>query len=396
MPRTKATGRSANGNGSIRKITTTRNGKQYTYWQARYTEGFDPGTGKQIQRSITGKTQKEVAQKLKQATLDIDLGVYQTPDKMTVGEWLDVWTTAYMGDKKYLTVKNYKSMVNIHIKPSLGAIQLRNLTPPMIQKFYNDLLTHGQRVRKRDENGKIVKRNGKVVYEQVPMAAKTVRNIHGILTKALHTAVNMDYLRANPADRVTLPRVEKAKIKPLTDEQVGKFLKNCDEDDYGLLMKVILFTGVRESEAIGLTWDCVDFDHNTIFVNKQLQKTKRVGGQYVLVPTKNSRSRTVTVAPSVMAVLKKQRARQAEMRLLAGPEWDNPWNLVFTNEVGGHLTHRAVYDQFKDVVRSIRMGSERFHDMRHPYVKHTTKKYYLQKQKSQATIFDNLGFLFSS
>ena len=46
------------------KITTTKNGKTYTYWQARYTEGFDPGTGKQIQRSITGKTQKEVAQKL--------------------------------------------------------------------------------------------------------------------------------------------------------------------------------------------------------------------------------------------------------------------------------------------------------------------------------------------
>ena len=60
MPRTK-TGKGAGGAGSIRKITTTRNGKTYTYWQGRYTEGFDPGTGKQIQRSITGKTQKEVA-----------------------------------------------------------------------------------------------------------------------------------------------------------------------------------------------------------------------------------------------------------------------------------------------------------------------------------------------
>ena len=67
MPRTK-TGKGAGGAGSIRKITTTRNGKTYTYWQGRYTEGFDPGTGKQIQRSITGKTQKEVAQKLRQIT----------------------------------------------------------------------------------------------------------------------------------------------------------------------------------------------------------------------------------------------------------------------------------------------------------------------------------------
>ena len=67
MPRTK-TGKGAGGAGSIRKITTTRNGKTYTYWQGRYTEGFDPGTGKQIQRSIAGKTQKEVAQKLRQIT----------------------------------------------------------------------------------------------------------------------------------------------------------------------------------------------------------------------------------------------------------------------------------------------------------------------------------------
>ena len=56
--------RSASGSGTIRKKTITRGGKAYTYWEARYTEGYDPGTGKQIQRSITGKTQKEVADML--------------------------------------------------------------------------------------------------------------------------------------------------------------------------------------------------------------------------------------------------------------------------------------------------------------------------------------------
>lgn len=82
MPRTK-TGKGAGGAGSIRKITTTKNGKTYTYWQGRYTEGFDPGTGKQIQRSITGKTQKEVAQKLRQITASLDDGTYKAPCKLT-------------------------------------------------------------------------------------------------------------------------------------------------------------------------------------------------------------------------------------------------------------------------------------------------------------------------
>ena len=63
--------KSAAGSGTIRKKTVTKNGKQYTYWEARYSVGRDPGTGKQIQRSITGKTQKEVSQKLKAATTSI-------------------------------------------------------------------------------------------------------------------------------------------------------------------------------------------------------------------------------------------------------------------------------------------------------------------------------------
>lgn len=62
--------------GNIRKVTRTVNGKSYTYFEARYTEGFHPGTGKQIQRSISGKTQKEVAQKLKVALATLDEGTY--------------------------------------------------------------------------------------------------------------------------------------------------------------------------------------------------------------------------------------------------------------------------------------------------------------------------------
>ena len=75
--------RNAAGNGTIRKKTVKRNGKDYVFWEARYTVGTDPGTGKQIQRSISGKTQKEVAQKLKAATVALDTGTYIAPSKMT-------------------------------------------------------------------------------------------------------------------------------------------------------------------------------------------------------------------------------------------------------------------------------------------------------------------------
>ena len=84
MPR--STKKSASGAGTIRKRTITKGGKPYTYWEARFTVGFDPQTGKQIQRSISGKTQKEVAQKLREVTAELDQGSYQEPTKMTLGE----------------------------------------------------------------------------------------------------------------------------------------------------------------------------------------------------------------------------------------------------------------------------------------------------------------------
>ena len=100
--------RTANGAGTIRKKTFVSNGKEYAYWEARFTSGFDPGTGKQIQRTINGKTKKEVAERLREATANIDKGTYLDPCKMTLGEWLDIWVKEYLVGVKESTAYTYK------------------------------------------------------------------------------------------------------------------------------------------------------------------------------------------------------------------------------------------------------------------------------------------------
>ena len=70
--------KNASGGGSIRKKTVKRNGTAYTYWEARYTAGTDPGTGKQIQKSITGKTQKEFGKNIKRTRNAIQTYEYGT------------------------------------------------------------------------------------------------------------------------------------------------------------------------------------------------------------------------------------------------------------------------------------------------------------------------------
>ena len=87
----------AKGGGTIRQRPDGR-------WEARYTLGIDPGTGKQIQKSVYGKTQKEVRQKLTAITAEIDSGTYIPQDKTTLEQWLNIWLGEYMGDKKYGTI----------------------------------------------------------------------------------------------------------------------------------------------------------------------------------------------------------------------------------------------------------------------------------------------------
>jgi len=117
--------RGAWGNGSIRQRSDGR-------WEARYVVGRDPGSGRQIRKSVYADTQKEVRQLLNAAVKSVDEGTYFEPSKMTVGQWLDIWLEEYTGDKKYLTVKHYKAQCKTHIRPALGAVKLEKLTAPQI------------------------------------------------------------------------------------------------------------------------------------------------------------------------------------------------------------------------------------------------------------------------
>ena len=333
--------KSAAGTGTIRKKTVIRNGKEYTFWEARYTAGYDPGTGKQIQRSISGKTQKEVAKKLKEATAAIDAGTYTAPNKMTVGEWLNIWSAEYLGSVKPLTVSSYKTTIKTHLQPGLGAIKLEHLNAHTVQNFYNALTEKG-------------------------LSPKTVKNAHGILHKALQQAVANGYARFNPTDACILPRIIKKEIKPLEEDQITAFLRAIKDHKYEDLFIVTLFTGMREGEALGLTWDCVDLSTGTILVNKQLQLIRGTKGEYQLMPTKNSKGRSITLAPFVVSVLKRVKLRQLENRLRYGECWEDT-GYVFTNDLGQHLKHVTVYKSFKQVMDEIGTPSTRFHDLRHSY-----------------------------
>lgn len=291
----------AKGGGTIRKKTVIRSGKEYVYWEARITTGRDPGTGKQIQRSFTGKTQKEVREKMQAAVVEVNQGTYTAPQKMTVGQWLDIWQRDYLRGLKPATALYYQGSVRTRIKPALGAIRLDQLRPHDVQGFINGM---------------------------VDLAPSTVRRHHQVLHIALQKAVDLDYIPRNPAARCELPRMEQKEVHPFSDEQAVALLAAAKGSDVEYLLTVALFTGLRMSELLGLTWDCVDFDNGSINVNKQLCRAAyRIDGPFQ--SPKSGKPRTITPAPAVFTALKRQRVHQMDQRLKAGPLWDNPHSLVF-------------------------------------------------------------------
>jgi integrase len=351
----------ANNEGSIRQRPDGR-------WEARYTVGRDPGTGKQIQKSVYADTQKEVRQRLQQIIVTLDEGTYIEPSKMTVAMWLDIWLEEYTGNVKDHTRVTYETQVRIHIKPSLGVIKLAMLKPHMIQSFYNRLQ--------------------KGTVNQAPLSPKTIKNNNGVFHRAMDQAVVLGYIKSNPCTGVKLPRVETPEMHPLTESEMNAFFEICAGNDYELLFKVGIFTGMRQSEIVGLTWDRVNFEAGTIYVDRQLIYVKRGKAEYKYAPPKNDKPRKLTVAQSAIRLLQEQKRRQAQMRLAIGPLWDdsNFPGLVFTNAFGGHLVHNTLSHNFKRLVTKIGIASARFHDMRHTYAVNS-----LRAGDDVKTVQENLG-----
>lgn len=330
--------RAAQGAGTIRKKTVVRKGKEYTYWEARITTGRDPGTGRQVQRSFTGRTQKEVRQKLQAAAVAVNTGTYIAPQKMTVGQWMDTWAADYLGGAKPATVTIYKNNIKNHIKPALGAVALSDLRPHMVQTFINGL----------------------------ELSPASVRLAYKVLHMALEKAVKLEYIPKNPAAGSELPKLEQKEIHPLDDQQVALLLKTAKGGDMEYLITVALFTGCRLSELLGLTWDAVDFKQGTITINKQLARPEHRGATPFLSP-KNGKTRTITPASSVMTALKNQKRRQMKQQLKVGPLWDNQYHMVFTTEIGEPLDQWKAEKGFSAVLDAAGLVGVRFHDLRHTY-----------------------------
>ena len=339
------TKKNAAGGGSISRRKDGR-------WRGDITIGLDPLTGKTKRRTVYGKSQGEVRQKVAAIVATLDKGEYLEPSKLTVGQWLGIWRNEYLDGVKPNTKAAYKNICNNILIPVIGAIDLVSLSPHAVQTFINRLNREERKMTKYSKTAKAY-------------SPKSVRNIHGVLHKSLQIAKKIGYLKTNPADKPILKRAKKADIQPLDEQEIAVFLQAIKNHRFERLFFVALFTGMRRGEILGLTWDKVDFDKGVITVDNQLQYD-RAKKEHELVSTKNGKARTITPPERVMSILREQKRLQAGLRLAAGEVWQDN-NFVFTNAIGGYIALTTLRNHFKKVVAAIGLPERRFHDLRHTY-----------------------------
>ena len=327
--------RRANGEGSIRKRSDGR-------WEGRYTAGHDPETGRAIIKNVLGKTQAEVKEKLKRAieeTAGLDVA---KAGQYTVGGWLEVWYENYakikMRPSSYLTYRGY---LDNHIKPSLGNIPLGSLTTLDLQKLYKKLLEVGRVARLESQK------------QPKGLSAKTVRNIHQIISSALKLAVDQRLLARNPADGCALPKVERREMQTIPAAQLMTFLREAKESGVFALYYIDLTTGLRRGELLGLKWEDVDLEKGELRVRRQIG---HIGGEMLEMPLKTKNAyRILPLSADAIGVLKEQRQK-------AG---NSPW--VFPSPTGGPMSPDSVLHMLHRVLKRAGLPEVRFHDLRHTF-----------------------------
>ena len=356
MPKSKAR-RGANGGGTLYHRTDGR-------WEGRYTVGFDPGTGKPVRKSIYGKTQKEVRQRLTEITRQLDTNTYAEPDKRPLGAYLDSWMSEYVEPvRANYTISTYRGIIKNHIKPNLGAVRLCDLTTDQVQKMVRKLVNAGK-------------------------APKTIKNTMTVLNSALEQAVKEQVILRNPAKYAKLPSVQAPEIKTLSVEEIAAFMDAAEGCPYYAPLMCCLFLGLREGEALGLAWEHIDFENGKALICQQLQKEKTAHGAfYIKHSTKTGQSRTLDLPDFLINILKEEQRRQTLARIAAGPAWGNEWGLCFTDALGGCINPHTLWANCKRIAKSIGLPDARVHDLRHPYVKHTTKIFSLRLMDFQAQVY---------
>ncbi|USK86144.1 site-specific integrase [Peribacillus asahii] len=299
--------------------------------------------GKPMQYKKRGfKTKKEAQKALHELEQSLITGSYIKPNKILFGDYLlNQWLEDKQTKVKKQTLKTYRWIVEKHIVPSLGHIEMNQITPMAIQKLYNRLTK--DRILS-DEN---------------------IQKVHTLINDSLKKAERWGVILRNPASLVDRPKAEKKEISVWNVQEVQTFLKYAkDYNRYYIAFLLALTTGMRQGEILGLRWKDIDFSQGCL----RITQTLSVDGKELLPYTKTrAGTRTVDLPDETIDALLIHKKIIDKEKLEVGIDQYQDYGLVVCTSTGTPTNKSNIRRTFKAIIQKAKLPKIRFHDMRHTH-----------------------------
>lgn len=322
--------------------------KRGNSWTFFYYVKDDFGNRKQVWKGGYA-TKKEAEADLKIYKAKVDLGQItdKTNNLVRLSEYLQEWLSKRRQELQPNTVTGYSVAIRNHIDPMIGQIELRNLTPQIVQAFYNNLSEH--------------------------LSAKTIQLVHSVLKATLKDAVDKGLLSENVCNKVRLPKRTKFKPKLLSQQQMGVLLQGLEGNKYETEIKLAMMLGLRRGEVLGIKEEDIDFEQHTLTICRQVSiirdstTFKRGDPYYGVKCLKSVSSNRVLYISTDIENMLRQRIEKNRQRKAEYSDKYNDNGFVCCNKYGGMITPQALVNNFKAALKKCGLPDMRFHDIRHSY-----------------------------
>ena len=313
--------------------------KRGTTWTALW-DAYDPTTGSRRQKSKGGfRTQKEAQTHLATVITQTAEGGYVEPSKVAFGRFLrDEWLPAIESTIRPTTRVAYAGIVRRYIAGrDIGTIPLRGLSGAHITALYSELERDG-------------------------LSDATRRSVHTVISRSLNDAVRWGRLGRSPVRAAIAPPSPRSHAQTWTGTELRRFLAQVADDRLSAMWRTLATTGMRKSEALGLTWRCVDLDGHSLRVEQQVLALR--GGLRFGPPKTRRSERTIALDEGTVAALREHRETQGLERAVAGPVYCEQ-DLVFCNEIGQPISPHLITEWFKRHRDAAGIPTGTAHTLRH-------------------------------
>lgn len=286
---------------------------------------------------------------------------------MLFADYLLEWLEIAKGRLAHATYGAYQGLLKSTIVPYFRKkkLTLRELEARHLQMFYSEMLRR--------------------------VTPNTVIHYHAVIHSALKYAVKTDMLIQNVADKVDRPRKNSFQPVFLSADEMQKMFEALRGTKLELPVLVAAFYGLRRGEVVGLKWDAIDFERDTITI-KHIVTNAKIDGKCEIVCADRAKTksslRSLPLVSNIREKLLALREQQKENRRVCGNCYSKKYDgYVFVDAMGNIFNPRSVTANFSKLLEQNGLRHIRFHDLRHPYVKHTTKIFSLRLMDFQAQAY---------